>query len=326
MRTPLLLTLAAALSLSNAGCIKQMLTDGQIEATRQASDVFDTVGDYDLARGAAEAGLVQFEGMHRLSPGNTDALFMLTQSWTGYGYAFAQDDMEAAEDKGDDDLADYHHRRARMAYDRAVFYGLELLGHTDKGFDAARKNAGTMKAWLTANFTSKEDAANLFWTGYAWLARIQLEQDDPAMVADLFVGVAMIERQLELDPEYNHYAGQLAMGAYHARAAMAEPEEAKKIFESVLAKTQHKDLMVQMTYAQTYACVAPDQALYVKLMNEVIQAGDTDPEQRLENAIAKRRARRFLGKARMQACGFDTSAPAAAPAAPQAPAPAPAKK
>jgi hypothetical protein len=321
MRTIFLAPIALALSLSSTGCIKQMLTDGQISATREASDVFDTIGDYELARGAAEAGLIQFEGMHRLSPDNEDALFELTQAWVGYGFAFAEDDMEAAHDKGDDDLADYHHRRARMAYDRGVFYGLELLSHTDKGFDKAKKNVDTMKAWLK-NFTSKDDAGNLFWAGYAWMARVSLEQDDPAMVADLFVGETIMERAVELDPSYNHWNGMLVIGAYHARAAMAEPAEGKKYFDQVLEKTGRKDLMVQFTYAQTYACVMTDRPLYEKLLNEVLAAGDTDPSQRLENAIAKRKARRYLGKARLEACGFDTSSPAPAPA----PAPAPPKK
>jgi hypothetical protein len=196
MRTPsvpVLAILTAALSFGSTGCIKQMLTDGQISATREASGVFDEIGDYEVARGAAEAGLVQFEGMHRLAANNDDALFMLTQAWVGYGFAFAEDDMEAQQDKGNDDMADYHKNRARMAYDRAVFYGLELLSQTDKGFDAAKRNVDGMKTWLK-NFTSKDDAGNLFWTAYGWMARVNLEKDDPAMVADLFVGESMMPR------------------------------------------------------------------------------------------------------------------------------------
>jgi hypothetical protein len=310
MRTPsvpVLAILTAALSFGSTGCIKQMLTDGQISATREASGVFDEIGDYELARGAAEAGLIQFEGMHRLSANNEDALFSLTQAWVGYGFAFAEDDMEAQQDKGNDDMADYHKNRARMAYDRAVFYGLELLSHTDKGFDAAKKNVDGMKAWLK-NFTSKDDAGNLFWTAYGWMARVNLEKDDPSMVADLFVGESMMERAVEIDPTYNHYNGLVALGAYHARDGMAEPKQGQQIFEDVLVKTQRKDLMVQLTYAQTYACIMSDKPLYEKLMNEILAAGDTDPQQRLENAIAKRKARRYMGHERMAACGFDAGA------------------
>ena len=322
--------LALAFAMSNTGCIKAMLTNGQIESTRHASTVFDTIGDYELARGAAEAGAVQFEGMHKLAPDNEDALFMLTQAWAGYAFAFPEDDMEAAQDAGNDDLAEYHKRRARMAYDRAIFYGLELMSHEDKGFEAARKNVTTLKSWLTSHFEDKEDAEILFWTGYAWMSRVNLEKDDPAMVADLYIGMSLVERAVELDPSYNHWNGNVALAAYHARASMAEPEQGKKLFEMVLEKTKRADLMVQLTYAQTYACVTPDRPLYEKLMNEVLAAGDTDPEQRLENTLAKRRARRWLGKARMEACGFDMAAPRAEaaktePAKSEPPRPEPAK-
>ena len=310
--SPLPLALTALLGLTNVGCIKQILLDGQISATRQASGVLDTIGDYEVAAGAAKAGLVQFEGLHYLAPGNEDALFSLAQSWVGYGFAFAEDDMEAAQDKGNDDLAEYHKRRAHMAYDRAVFYGLELLSHEDKGFNEAKKNAISLKAWLKKNFTDKEDCAKLFWTGYGWMARTNLDKDDPVIVADLFVGEAMVERAVELDPSYNHYSGEIALAAYHV--AVSNVVEGKKGFEATLQKTQRKNLMVQFTYAQTYACETNDRALYESLMKEIIDAGDVDPEQRLTNSLAKRKARRYLGKARMQTCGFDMSAPAPGPA------------
>ncbi len=76
MRTRLLtFAAAAALSLSQFGCIKAMLTNGQISATRQGSGALDTIADFEVGQTAAAAGLVQFEGMHRLAPDNTDALF-----------------------------------------------------------------------------------------------------------------------------------------------------------------------------------------------------------------------------------------------------------
>jgi TRAP transporter T-component len=312
IRSVLAFALTALAASSNVGCLAQMATDMQISATREASSVFDTIGDYEVARGAAESGLVQFEGMHKLSPNNEDALFSLTQAWVGYGFAFAEDDMEAAEDKGNDDLAEYHRRRAHMAYDRAVYYGLELLSHSDKGFDAAKKNANTMKDWLKKNFTSKKDTGILFWTGYAWMARTNIDKDDPVVVAELFVGESMVARAVELDASFNYYNGETALAAYHV--AVSNVTEGKRIFELALQQTQRKNLMIQFTYAQTYACTTADRPLYESLLNEIIKAGDVDPGERLENAIAKRKARRYLGKARMQACGFDVSPPA--PAAP----------
>jgi hypothetical protein len=88
------------------------------------------------------------------------------------------------------------------------------------------------------------------------------------------------------------------------------------MFEEALAKTERKNLMVQLNYAAKYACIKGDRGLYEKLLNEVLAAEDPDPEQRLPNAVAKRRAKRYLGRQRMMDCGFDMSAPSAPAAAP----------
>ena len=304
MRTLLVLAASAALGLTTTGCIKQMLTNGQISATREASGALDTVADFEVARTAVEAGLAQFEGMHRLAPDNTDALFLLVKGWAGYGFAVAEDEMDVAQDQGDDDRAAYDKKRARMAYERAVFYGLELLGHTADGFEKAKKNEDTFKKWLDDNFSGKDDAVNLFWVGYAWLSRVNVSKDDPALVGELFVGVAMIEKSVQIDPSYNHYAGETALAAYHARTAMSEMDQSKQMFEDALAKTQHKTLVVQLNYATRYACNKGDRALYEKMLNEVLTADDPDPQQRFTNMIAKRRARRALLKSRMEDCGF----------------------
>src|SRR5271169_6882757 len=86
------------LGIASTGCLSAVLADGQISATRDVSGVFNQIADYDLARYAASAGVVQFEGMHRLRPDNEDALFLLTQAWMGYGYGFPQEDYQDAID------------------------------------------------------------------------------------------------------------------------------------------------------------------------------------------------------------------------------------
>jgi len=306
LRSSLAAVALAALAVGPSGCINAILTDGQIAATRKAAVAVNTIADYELQRSATEAGLAQFEGMHLLRPGNEDALFLLTH----------------ATDAGQDDLAAYDKKRARLAYDRAVFFGLELLSHRADGFDAAKRNADTLQPWLADHFTSADDAANLFWTGYAWLSRVDLFRDDPAMVADLFVGVDMMERSVAIDPTLEHWSGTIALAAYHARPA-GEIDQAKQLFELALAKTARKSLQVQLNYATSYACMKTDRALYESLLNEVLSATDPDPEQRLVNMLAKRRARRALGKQHMLDCGFDMSSHAVAPPKTPAPAPAP---
>jgi hypothetical protein len=310
------LALAAGLSLGSTGCIKSMLTNGQISATREASGALDTIGDYELARSTAQVGLVQFEGMHQLAPNNADALYLLTKGWVGYGFGFVEDEMEQAEDAGDDDLVDYHRKRARMAYDRAAFYGLQMLAQRADGFEQAKKTEQTLVKWLSDNFTSQDDAESLFWTGYAWMARVNLMKGDdtegPGLIAELYVGVSMVERAAALDPTIEHYSALTALAAYHARTGMAELDQAKQLFDTALAKTEGKSLLVQLNYGTRYACMKGDGALYQDMLNKVLAAPDPDPYQRLTNAIAKRRAKRWLGKRRVKdQCGIDLAAPPA---------------
>jgi hypothetical protein len=313
MRPSLMALGLSALVLGPTGCIEKMLTNGEIESTRRASDAFDTIGDYELALSATQAGLVQFEGMHALAPDNADALFLLVKSWSGYGYGFLEDEMEAAEDGGDADLADYERKRARMAYDRAVFYGLRGLAQKAEGFDQARRSAQTMSKWLGDHFTTQADAEFLFWTGNAWASRVDLMQGDdaegPGFIAELYVGVAMLERAMALDPGFEHFGAPVALAAYHARSNLAELDEARQLFESSLAKTEWKSLIVPFVYATKYACMRGDGVLYRDLLDRVLSAEDPDPQQRLTNAIAKRRAKRWLGKRRAkEQCGIDLAA------------------
>lgn len=335
MRTKLLtsfapMLLTGALALGNVGCVKKMILNSTIASTRIGSGAADTIGDYELARGAASAGMMQFEGMHRLAPDNEDALFMLMKGWTGYGYAFAMDDYEAAFLAEDDAAAAYHQKRAKLALDRGISYGLELIGKRAEGFEAASsKDADTINAWLKKSFTEKEDGENLFWLGSAWLARVNILKDQRQYVAKLFVGVALLERSRELAPEYMSWGATATLGAYHARSPMAELDEAKKLLDTALEKTQRKALGIQLNYAK-YACAKADRTLYEKMLNEVVNTEDPEPNLRLQNTIAKRRAARALTKPAMEECGFRAPAapatppPAAHPAPAAAPAPAPA--
>src|ERR1700684_3625424 len=140
MRALSWLFVATALPLASGGCVRQVMLDGELQAARDASGALDAIDDYELARGAATGSLAQLEGMHLLAPGNPNGLFLLAKAWAGLGYAFIEDDLEAAEDRGDAALADHERRRARGAYDHAVSFALQLLAQKAPGFDQAKRS------------------------------------------------------------------------------------------------------------------------------------------------------------------------------------------
>lgn len=297
-------TLCLLLVILATSCLDRMILDGTIKSTRDASRAFDTLNDLEVAKEGAGSSLVQLEGMQALAPDNEDALFLLTQSWTGYGGAFIEDAWERAYDRGDDDEEAFQADRARQAYDRAIGFGSKLVELRHPGFLAAQRNTDTMKVYLT-QFTTRDDAEALLWLGLAWLSRGGVAPERSDLVAELFIGVALVERSVELEPSLAFATGLAALGAYHARSPDAELDQARRLFEQALTQTGRKALTVQVMYAQNYACQKHDQALYRSLLGEVLTAGEVLPEQRLENLIARRKAARYLKTPRLKRCGFE---------------------
>jgi len=68
------------------------------------------------------------------------------------------------------------------------------------------------------------------------------------------------------------------------------------MFETAIARTHGNFLTYKVMMARVYAVMVQDRALFTRLLQEVIDAGDVMPEQRLANQIAKRRARRYLAQ------------------------------
>ncbi|NUP08690.1 MAG: hypothetical protein HOW73_21790 [Polyangiaceae bacterium] len=296
---------AALAAIGTTGCLKQLILEGQIASTRTASAAVNTIQDYEVAEKIAMAGLGQMEGFRYLAPENEDALFLLTRSWASVALGFMEDAMERAEDEeGTGPNWDYHKRRAEAAYDRAVWYGVQLLEQKAPNFKDHTKNVATMKAYLQA-FEDPEDAETLFWVGNAWLGRANVGKEKPDLVGEIFIGVTMIERSVELDPNYMRGTGFTILASYHARTPMAELDEAKALFEKSLSMAADKIYLPKVQYATRYLCNKGDKENYVRVLKEVMAAGDGDPYQRLANTIAKRKASRWLNEKRMREnCGF----------------------
>jgi hypothetical protein len=296
---------AVVLSATTTGCLKKVLIDGQITGTKDGSDAVNTLHDFEVARAVARSGMGTLEGLYKLAPYNEENLLMLTRGWAGATFAFTEDDYELAQEAKDDQMAAYHLARTIAGFQRAKFFGTQLLKRKAEGYDTATRNAETMRAWMQHNFNDKKEAEDLLWIGYAYIGLVGAAQDNPAIVGDLYIGVAIAERSVELDETLEHGMGHLILGAYHARTAQSELDESKQHFDAAMRIGEGKFLSTQLNYASRYYCAKSDRPNYQKMLNAVLAAGDPIPEARLQNLIAKRRARRYLdNKIFQENCGF----------------------
>jgi tetratricopeptide (TPR) repeat protein len=225
---------------------------------------------------------------------------VLAQGYIEYSFGFLEDDLESIPDDGKhaaerDQLA----WRATNLYDRALDYALRLIATEDKKFpDQFKKDVASAEA--AAKKLEKEDAPGLLFAGLALASAINLNRQDLARVVDLPKAIALIKRAHELDPKFYNAGAAMTLGIIYCsqgKAIGGDPDLGKKMFEEAIHATDGKYLMTKVMFARFYAVIVQDRDLYTKTLKEVIAApNDLYPQQRLANALAKKRAERYLKK------------------------------
>ncbi len=279
-----------------AGCdFTRIAANSSSWIIERAAPAFEQYFDYELAGAAAPGNIVQLEGMLRIIPENEIVLLQLMRAYVGYAYGWVEDQAEEYDLAGRADLAQGLRDRARYLYMRARDLGLHLLTVRDDGMEEAMQ-AGlpAFEEWLDENFTEQEDAVVLLWAGYAWGSYIKSAVENLEVLEGLPYVKALVRRSVELDPDYFHAAGISFLATLAASERYADLDEAKRLFDEALERTDRRALGILLNMAHSYAVAKEDRELYVSLLREILEAGDTLPEGRLANRIAKRRAARYI--------------------------------
>jgi hypothetical protein len=272
---------AALLALLLQGCSLQTF------ALRSIDSVFDNAvasvmaeGDLRLAEPAIAGNLKLLEGVVASDPTNLKFLLLACEGYTSYALAFADDSPE----------------RAAMFYGRAEQYGKRALGLRGIPQRVFRSDAPSMDAALSR--LGRQDVPLVFWTASAWGNRVYLQMEDPDAIADLPCINAMMQWVKDREPTYFYGGPWLYFGTYFSSIPPAlggKPERARENFEHAVAASQGRFLMTFVLYARYYAVQTQDEALFQDLLNRVVSSSaDVLPEQRLANAVAKKRARQLL--------------------------------
>ncbi len=145
-----------------------------------------------------------------------------------------------------------------------------------------------------------EEAPDLFWLGMSWGLWINLRRDQPAAIGEFPYVRVIMERVLELDPNYQNGLPHLFFGIYYGGSSKAlggEPERGKLHFDKIIALTKGEFLLAKVMCAKTYCRSIQNRSLYQQLLNEVIET--PRPQNKsfiLSNAMAKKQAKELLEK------------------------------
>ena len=104
----------------------------------------------------------------------------------------------------------------------------------------------------------------------------------------------IIEKILELRPDFFYGAPHRYFGVYHCKVPMGDREAGRRSFEAALAVTDGY-LDTKVLFAEFYATRTQNEELFDRLLNEVIAADpNAIPEMLVENQNAQRAARDLL--------------------------------
>ena len=293
MRPSSLATAFVAFAL--AGC-RSIATGVMADAVSGSGGVYAEDGDPELVKAAIPFGLKTMEGLLREKPEHVGLLSALASGFTQYGYAFVQQDADAAELQGRNAEARAGRTRARGLYLRARDYGLRGLEVRHAGLAGRLRGMKDLDAALAV--ASREDVPLLYWTGAAWGAAIAAGKDQMDLVAQLPAPVAMMRRALALDESFEEGAIHEFFVAYEASRGEAQgggPAVARRHFERALAISGGKKLAPLVGFAESVLVQTQDRAEFTRLLHQVLQADPgSEPRLRLSNVLSQRRARLLL--------------------------------
>ncbi len=182
--------------------------------------------------------------------------------------------------------------RARRLSRRALSYAERAACATEASWcQLDQRKFEEVEAAVAAAPENRAEA--LYCLGGAWAGYIQAHADDWNAIADIPKARRVIERAVELQPDYRDGQGQLYLGVMNSLLPPAyggKPELAQQYFEEALRRSGGRNQMVRVLYARQYARLVFDQELHDRLLAEALAADPEVPGLTLINTLAQRQA------------------------------------
>ncbi len=295
MPNPALLLILAALLILPGCSTKRFIADRIGNSIAGGASVYASDDDPELVGAALPFGLKTIEGLLAESPHNRGLLLAATSGFTQYGYAFVQTEADFIEDS-DPLRAISLRERAGKLYRRAMAYGVRGLEEIQPGVvDRLRKETPGALTPFT-----KKDVPALYWTAAAWGAAISINKTDSSLSADLPLVEALIRRAIELDEGYDLGVLHDFLIAYEGgrpAAGGGSIERARASLDRAVALSRGRRAAPLVSYAETVDVSMQNREEFKQLLDRALAIDiNADPEQRLSNVLAQRRAKWLLGR------------------------------
>lgn len=265
------------------------------DALAGSGTTFASDNDPELVRDAAPFSLKLMETVLADIPHHEGLLLAASSGFTQYTFGFVQQDADEMEDE-DFAAASALRKRAAGLYLRAKWYGLRGLSVRYDGFAGALAEDPRE----AVRITGKDDVELLYWTAAAWASLISLSKDQPAIVADLPIVEALIDRALELDESYGSGAIHSFLISYEMsrQGATGDPAARSRArFDRAWDLSGGQQAAPLVSLAEAVCVQEQNVKEFDSLLNRALDIDpDANPDFRLVNLIMQKRARWLLSR------------------------------
>jgi hypothetical protein len=288
----------ALLAVQGCGGVSEFAANATAGFLADAAPAVRAYFDYETAGAAAANGLVQLEGLHRVSPNNERLTLSLAQSYIAYGFGWVMDRQEEAALAGRYEEADQQKQRAYLMYSRAQALTLRLMRARDPRIEQILiGDPDKLAAYLREHYDDPEhDTELVFWSAVAWGSAMTNAPSLDALI-DLPAVKALAQHSVLLDEKYENGGALALLGGFEAsypEQLGGDWQKGRAYFERALLISGRRNQLHHINFARTYAVNAQDRQLFLSLMREVLEAPDQGDDVRLSNKVARRRAERYL--------------------------------
>lgn len=256
----------------------------------EGSSAFSSDDVPELVRDAVPFGLKLNEVLLKEVPNHYGLLLSTASGFTQYAYAFCQLEADFTEDS-DPSGAEHLREQARKLYLRARDYAVRAIEveHPDF-FNGLRADYTDTLAKMTKN-----DVPSLYWIGASWAAAISISKSDLELLSDLYLVTAVMNRALELLPDYRNGALHeffIAFDGSRPEAMGGSAARAREHFLRAVALTKGAKASPYVSLAENVSVARQDASEFRDLLEKALSIDpDAEPAYRLENILSQRRAR-----------------------------------
>jgi predicted anti-sigma-YlaC factor YlaD len=291
-----ILLMAIPLLLVLSGCsIKKIAINKLGDALAQSGTTFSSDSDPELVREALPFSLKLIESLLAESPKHRGLLFAASSGFTQYTYAFLKEETDETEPE-DFDRAAKVRMRARNLFLRARDYGLRGLETSYSGYGAALNQ----DPQAAAQKATKKDVPLLYWTAASWGLAITLSKNEPALISDLPIVEALVDRALELNEAFDEGAIHSFLISYEPvrQGATGDPlERARKHFDRAMELSGGFQAGPLVALAESVSVAKQDRNEFQSLLDRALAVDvNARPAYRLANLVMQRRAQWLLSR------------------------------